>query len=93
MSQKGGLNGVHQVHSWWERDPDRAIEDDEFVASLSEKLTANQVELQKRSDLLRAFHANCPDVSGIRSREAKEKAINDFLGGRRWKSIVKRILG
>jgi hypothetical protein len=86
------MNGVHQVGYLWQKGPERSVEVDEYVGSLPTRNTDAQKQLIKRSRLIIAFRANAPDTRYCRSKEAKQKLINDFVNSKRWRSIVNRIM-
>jgi hypothetical protein len=91
MTSKGGMTGVHQVRFWWNDHSGLEIEEAEFISRLPEKLTRAQMDARKRSEIVKAFHAKCPDVLGL-SKQKKKEIIDTFLNGRKWKKIVNEIL-
>ena len=91
MKQKGGLNGVHQVHFWGAKDRERTIEETEYVGSLPTKLTQARLEALKRTQLIHAFYANVPDTRKL-GKAKREQVIDRFLNSKRWQKIAKKIL-
>ncbi|MCC1481758.1 glutamine synthetase [Roseibaca sp. Y0-43] len=91
MTQKGGMNGVHQVHFWGAKDREQTIEEREYVGTLPTKLTEARLEALKRTQLIHAFYANAPDTRKL-GKAKREQVIDRFLKSKRWQRIAERIL-
>ena len=92
MTLKGGLTGVHQVRFWWNDHSGLEIEEADFVHRQPEKLTQNRIDAIKRSELIKAFYANAPDVRNCTSNKKRKTVLDQFLKSKRWKRIYDEVM-
>jgi hypothetical protein len=92
MASNGGMMGVHQIRFWWNDRSGLEIEEADFVKAQPDTLTQNRLDAVIRSELIRAFEANAPDVRSCSSGKAKSAIIGEYLRGKRWQKIYRAIM-